>query len=94
MQNLFINTNLTNKLLDFVGIFQIKIIYIFLEGHKILQNIHLTFFCMYCRQKKDGDFAKFGVFSEYMSFTITKIRTQYAFQPVVRKGHKNCQLLS
>ena len=28
------------------------------------------------------------------SNTIAKMRIQYAFQPIVRKGHKNCQLLS
>ena len=26
-------------------------VHIFWEGHKILQNLHLTFVCMYCRQK-------------------------------------------
>ena len=29
------------------------------EGHKILQNLHLTFDCMYCSQKLGEDFAKF-----------------------------------
>ena len=26
-------------------------VHIFWEGHKILRNLHLTFVCMYCRQK-------------------------------------------
>ena len=34
------------------------LIHIFWEGHKILRNLHLTFVCMYCRQKQGGDFAK------------------------------------
>ena len=35
------------------------LIHIFWEGHKILRNLHLTFVCMYCRQRKGGGFAKF-----------------------------------
>ena len=34
-------------------------VHIFWEGHKILQNLHLTFDCMYCSQKLGEDFAKF-----------------------------------
>ena len=34
-------------------------VYIFWEGHKILQNLPLTFDCMYCNQKEGEDFAKF-----------------------------------
>ena len=33
-----------------------------------MQNLHLTFVCMYCRQKYGGDFAKFCSFSEYTNF--------------------------
>ena len=29
----------------------LKVHIVFWEGHKILQNFHLTFACMYCRQK-------------------------------------------
>ena len=34
-------------------------VHTFWEGHKILQNLHLTFECMYCSQKLGEDFAKF-----------------------------------
>ena len=34
-------------------------VHIFWEGHKILQNLPLTFDCMYCMQKLGEDFAKF-----------------------------------
>ena len=34
-------------------------VHIFWEGHKGLQNLHLTFDCMYCSQKLGEDFAKF-----------------------------------
>ena len=34
-------------------------VHIFWEGHKILRNLHLTFDCVYCSQKKVGDFARF-----------------------------------
>ena len=34
-------------------------VHIFWEGHKILRYLHLTFDCMYCSQKRGGDFAKF-----------------------------------
>ena len=33
-------------------------VHIFLEGHKILPNLHLTFDCMYCSQKLGEEFAK------------------------------------
>ena len=33
-------------------------VHIFLEGHKILWNLHLTFDCVYCSQKLGEDFAK------------------------------------
>ena len=34
-------------------------VHIFWEGHKILQNLHLTFDSMYCSQKLGEDFEKF-----------------------------------
>ena len=34
-------------------------LHIFWEGHKILQNLQLTFDCMYCSQKLGEDLAKF-----------------------------------
>ena len=34
-------------------------VHIFWEGHKILRNLPLTFYCMYCSQKLVEDFAKF-----------------------------------
>ena len=34
-------------------------VHIFWEGHKILQNLPLTFVCMYCSQKVGEDVAKF-----------------------------------
>ena len=42
--------------------------FVYSEGHKILRNLHLTFDCMYCSQKKVEDFAKFLTFSEYINF--------------------------
>ena len=46
-------------------------VHIFWEGHKILQNLHLTFDCMYCSQKyvrKVKISQNFVAFSEYMNF--------------------------
>ena len=41
-------------------------VHIFREGHKILQNLPLTFDCMCCSQKQGEDFAKFcGLFRIY-----------------------------
>jgi hypothetical protein len=41
-------------------------VHIFWEGHKIMQNLHLTFDCMYCSQKLGEDFAKFcGLIRKY-----------------------------
>ena len=34
-------------------------VHIFWEGLKILQNLHLTFDCMYCSQKLGENFAEF-----------------------------------
>ena len=43
-------------------------VHIFWEGHKILQNLPLTFDCMYC--SKRNILKNFVVFSEYMNFTV------------------------
>ena len=44
-------------------------VHIFLEGHKILQNLHQFFDWQYIGQILGGDFAKFCVaFSECMNF--------------------------
>ena len=43
-------------------------VYIFWEGHKILQNLPLTFDCMYYSERKISQ--NFMAFSEYMNFTL------------------------
>ena len=49
-------------------------VHIFWEGHKILQNLHLTFDCVYCSQMKGGDFAKFcgllRIYELYLQSTL------------------------
>ena len=44
---------------DIAGSHEQNKVHIFWDGHKILQNLHLTFDCMYCSQKLGEDFAKF-----------------------------------
>ena len=43
-------------------------VHIFWEGHKILQNLHLTFVCMYCRQMQNS-----VAFSEYLNFNYIRL---------------------
>ena len=43
-------TILFGDLLTFSRATKICKVYTFLEGHKILRNVHLTFDCMYCSQ--------------------------------------------
>ena len=58
------NDNIDNGL----GSFSLIKVHIFWEGHKILQNLHVTFVCMYCRRKVEIS-QNFGSFSEYTNFT-------------------------
>ena len=46
--------------------------HIFWEGHKILQNLHLTFVFMYCRQKVriSQNFVAFAEYTNFMSLAI------------------------
>ena len=44
----YINFNIRAK--SYYSLLKIKV-HMFLEGHKILWNLHLTFVCMYFRQK-------------------------------------------
>ena len=55
-------------------------VHIFWEGHKILQNIHLTFDCMYCGQKQGEDFAKFcGLLRIYELYRLFFLRLLVQF---------------
>ena len=52
----------------FRGTFFVKV-RIFWEGHNILQNLNLTFVCMYCTDKGKVEISQnFAAFSEYMNF--------------------------
>ena len=56
-------------LLISLGIIYIKV-HIFWEGHKILQNLHLTFVLCSVVKSKVKISQNFVAFSEYMNFTI------------------------
>ena len=55
-------------------------VHIFLEGHKILRNLHLTFDWHYIGKKKGEDFAKFcgllRVYELYKNCTRNCIRNK------------------
>ena len=56
--------------------FLIKV-HIFWEGNNILQNLHLTFDCMYCSQKLGEDFENFC--------GILRIYELYKYDPKFRQ---------
>ena len=62
---LIITTSFSKELCPFLA----SKVQIFWEGHKILQNFHLTFDYSTYSQNQSEDFANFVAFSEYMNFT-------------------------
>ena len=47
---------------------------IFWEGHNILQNLHLTFVCMYTVDKSKVEISQnFVAFSEYTNFKVETV---------------------
>ena len=57
-------------------------VHIFWEGHKILQNLSLTFDCMYCSQKLGEDFLKFrGLLRIYELYYLPTSSCPHSYWP-------------
>ena len=60
-------SNLTSS-----AVYFLEKVRIFWEGHKILQNLHLTFVCMYLDKSKVDISQNLVAFSKYTNFTVWK----------------------